>query len=230
MATSELSKPSRKSAFRWYRFLRRFNVIALALVLSWVLVMATGLTFSSLRETVADREIPPSPVQAEVVDTSDGKISIYSSRVPDNSEASRDVRLVAMKTGKVANVADDTNALVFGEQSIEGLGLVALVKTGMREGRPKFDVVFVRFPNLERFVIARDVDSLDATKSLDDRTFSTVIWDGLNDARFVVVDANSGAIEESRKLDFSRSGKTAAKAGLAPSQADTRFAPIAKFQ
>lgn len=114
-------------------------------------------------------------VTGEEIETSQGSVTVYSHNVPENLEAVRDVRLVAQKTGNIVRIADYFQAWIYGQKAVGGVGYVALVKTGMRSKRPIFDFVFVNFPDLRRFVIARGIDSLDTVRELDDQTFSAIV-------------------------------------------------------
>ncbi|MEM6859029.1 MAG: hypothetical protein AAF559_14285 [Pseudomonadota bacterium] len=82
----------------------------------------------------------------------------------------------------------------------------------MREDNPTFDFIFVNFPDLTKFTIARGIEALDTMQALNDYTFSAIVWDEPEIARFIIVDAQTGAIETARSLDFRRSGKSATEA------------------
>ncbi|WP_271438620.1 hypothetical protein [Pontixanthobacter luteolus] len=204
---------------RFARLLRRYNQVALAIVLTWVVVAAAVISFYTWRDVqefddYREWETPTeeSLVRGEEVETSEGAITVYKSDVPDDPDAVRDVRYVSMNTGNVVRIADDPTALVYQEKAIGEIGRVALIKTGMRGERPVFDFVFVSFPDLNRSTIARGIDALDTTQPLDDNNFSAIIWEELEMARFIIVDARTGKIETSRSLETkkSRSGPTGA--------------------
>lgn len=194
--------------------LRSYNQIALAVILTWVLILLGVLSFYWWR---AERDLADDsygtksidlPVSGEEFETTGGTITVYSTEVPNDFEAVRDVRYVAMATGKVTMLTSDPKTLVYGEREVGKLGRVALVKTGTRNGRPVFDFVFVSFPSLNRFIVARSIDSLDTVQQLDDIEFSAIIWDSLTTARFVIVDTTTGAITATRQLDFSGSKRS----------------------
>jgi hypothetical protein len=197
---------------RFYRLLLRFNAIAFALLLTGI--MAVAASFFLSEKPSYDQHAPTDilsnsgKVEGEEVKTSQGTITIYKSPVPDDDEAVRDVRFVAMKTGKIARLAEDGNAPIYRGETVGKLGYVALVETGRSNDRPVFDLVFVSFPRLERFMLARAVDALDSVEILDDSTFSAVVWDKIDTARFIIVETQSGAIKLSRALDFSQSGRS----------------------
>jgi hypothetical protein len=141
-------------------------------------------------------------VTGEEIETPEGTITFYKSEVPDDRDAVRDARYVSMATGKVTRVADDPSALIYQEKAVGEIGRIALIKTAVRDERPVFDLVFVSFPELDRFTIARAIDALDTTQQIDDNTFSAIVWDEPELARFIIVDARTGAIELARSLDF----------------------------
>jgi hypothetical protein len=218
-------------------FLRRYNQIALAIVLTWVLILLGVGSFFSWRST---QEFPddarwgtankPS-VSGEEFETSNGTITAYKSGSPDDFEALRDVRYVAMATGKVTAISNDAKALIYGERAVGELGRVALLKTGTRNDRPIFDFVFISFPDLDRHVIARSIDSLDTVQQLDDSKFSAIVWGNYDEARFVIVDTKTGSIQDSRNLDFSRPRNTSAfiDGAAAGEAAPETAAPLNKF-
>ncbi|MDG6078617.1 hypothetical protein E3U23_05345 [Erythrobacter litoralis] len=146
-------------------------------------------------------------VNGEEIETSEGIITAYKSEVPGDDEAVRDVRYVSMSTGNVVRVASDPTALIYQEKPVGDIGRAALIKTGMRGETPVFDFVFVSFPDLNRFTIAREIDALDTTQQLDDDTFSAIVWDEAENARFIIVNARTGTIELARSLDFQISPK-----------------------
>ena len=194
---------------RFVRLLRRYNQVALAIVLTWALVAAAVLSLIAWKasqevDRYGEWESPPEdhPVTGEEIETSEGIITVYKSEVPEDDEAVRDVRYVSMSTGNVARVASDPTALIYQEKPVGDVGRVALIKTGMRGEKPVFDFVFVSFPDLNRFTIARGIDALDTTQQLDDDTFSAIVWDETEKARFIIVDARTGTIELARSLDF----------------------------
>ena len=207
---------------RFVRLLRRYNQVALAIVLTWALVATAVLSISAWKasqEFDLYREWEPPredhPVSGEEIETSEGIITAYKSEVPEDNEAVRDVRYVSMRTGNVVRVADDPTALIYQEKPLGDVGRVALIKTGMRGERPVFDFVFVSFPDLNRYTIARAIDALDTTQQLDDDSFSAIVWDETERARFIIVDARTGTIELTRSLDFriSRRAETDAQDG-----------------
>lgn len=196
---------------RLYRFLLCFNAIALSLLLIG-LIAAAAMFFLSEKppydqHSQIDSRSNSSIIEGEEVKTSQGTITIYKSEAPDDYEAFRDIRFVAMKTGEIARLAEDPDTLVYGGEAVGKLGYVALVKTSIRNDRPVFDFVYVSFPSLERFMIARGIDALDSVEELDDRAFSAVVWDKADVARFIIVDAATGGIRLSRALDFTQSGR-----------------------
>ncbi len=204
---------------RFVFLLRRYNQIALAIALTWAVLAAAVVSYYALRDIQEFDEYrewePPtkeSLVSGEDIETSDGIFTIYKSDVPDDREAVRDVRYVSMNTGNVVRIADDPTALVYQEKPVGEIGRVALIRTGMRGERPVFDFVFVSFPEFNRFIIARGIDALDTTQPLDDNNFSAIVWDELDKARFIIVDARTGNIETSRSLDFSEPRKAATDA------------------
>jgi hypothetical protein len=195
-------------------FLRRYNQIALAVFLTWSVIFLGVATFSWWRSSqeydddVSWEEPNTSSVTGKEFETSQGTITAYMSESPDNPEALLDVRYVAMSTGKVTAMTDDNKALIFCEKGVGELGRVALVQTGKRDSRPIFDMIFISFPDLNRHVIARSVDALDTVQQLDDSKFSAIIWDDHEKGRFVIIDAQTGSIQSTRSLDFSRSRRT----------------------
>lgn len=201
---------------RFARLLRRYNQTALAIVLTWAVVAAAIISFYSWREVqkfddYREWETPmeDSLVTGEEIETSEGTITFYKSKVPDDRDAVRDVRYVSMGTGKVTRVADDPSALIYQEKAVGEVGRVALIKTAVRDERPVFDFVFVSFPELDRFTIARAIDAIDTTQQIDDNTFSAIVWDEPELARFIIVDSRTGAIELARSLDFRISPRVA---------------------
>lgn len=176
--------------------------------------MATVLMVSEWRDRQQSIGAEPSGgsngsgLVGDEVETPQGIISIYKIDRLLDDEMVQDVRLVAMKTGSIVRVADDPKAWIYGEQAIGYLGYVAQVKVGERGGDPVADMVFINFPELQRFVIAREIYALDAIQELDDRAFSAVLWDGPRNARFIVVDTKTGTIKLTRELDFRQSGRT----------------------
>lgn len=217
------------------QFLRRYNQIALAIFLTWALILLSVISFSwwtSTQELADDvhRAANKPSVSGEEFKTLQGTITAYKSEASDDPEAMRDVRYVAMATGKVTAISNDAKALVFGEKGVGELGRTALVKTGMRGNRPMFDLIFVSFPNLNRHVIAKSIDSLDTVQQLDDSKFSAIIWDDRDKARFVIVDAESGTIQATRNLDFSSSSRASGEtsASIAGTEADDAAAEPAK--
>ena len=196
------------------RLLRRYNHIALAVLLTWVLVLLALGSFYWWRSTqsylndVHWSETNKPSVTGEEIETTQGTFTVYKSEVPDDFEAVRDVRYVAMDSGKVTAISNDPNSLVYGEREVGTLGRVALIKTGTRNDRPIFDLVFVSFPELNRFVVAQSIDALDTVQQLDDTEFSAIIWDDTEAARFVIVDTKTGGIIATRSLDFSISSRT----------------------
>lgn len=191
------------------RLLRRYNQFALAILLTWALVSAAVLSVSAWKasqEFDHFREWEPPmddhPLSGEEIETSEGIITAYKLEVPEDHEAVRDVRYVSMSTGNVVRVADDPTALIYQEKPVGDVGRVALIKTGMRGEEPVFDFVFVSFPDLNRFTIARTIYALDTMQQLDDYSFSAIVWDEAEMARFIIVDARTGTIESTRSLDF----------------------------
>ena len=194
---------------RYVRLLRRYNQVALAIVLTWALVASAVVSFFAWKASQEfdhyrewESPMEDHPVTGEEIETSEGIITAYKSEVPEDHEAVRDVRYVSMSTGNVVQVADDPTALIYQEKPVGDVGRVALIKTGMRAEKPIFDFVFVSFPDLNRFTIARAIGALDTTQQLDDDTFSAIVWDETERARFIIVDARTGTIELSRSLDF----------------------------
>lgn len=201
---------------RFSPLLRRYNQVALAIILTWAVVVAAVISFYTWWDVQKfddysewETPIEESVVKGGEIETSEGTITIYKSGVPDDREAVRDVRYVSMNTGNVVRISDDPTALVYQEKPVGEIGRVALIKTGMRGDRPVFDFVFVSFPELNRSIIARGIDALDTTQPLDDSNFSAIVWDELEMARFIIVDARTGKIETSRSLDFRKSGRGA---------------------
>jgi hypothetical protein len=187
---------------RFARLLRRYNQAALAIVLTWAVVAAAVISFYTWREVQWETPTEESLVTGEEIETPEGTITFYKSEVPDDRDAVRDARYVSMATGKVTRVADDPSALIYQEKAVGEIGRIALIKTAVRDERPVFDLVFVSFPELDRFTIARAIDALDTTQQIDDNTFSAIVWDEPELARFIIVDARTGAIELARSLDF----------------------------
>ena len=211
---------------RFARLLRRYNQIALAIVLTGAVLAAAVISYYTLRDAQEfdeyrewETSTEESLVSGEEIETSDGIITVYKSDVSDDREAVRDVRYVSMSTGNVVRIADDPNALVYQEKPIGEIGRVALIETGMRGERPVFDFVFVSFPELNRSVIARGIDALDTTQPLDDNNFSAIVWDELDKARFIIVDTSTGNIETSRSLDFGEGRREATEAANSASAA-----------
>ncbi|MED5546277.1 MAG: hypothetical protein VYD90_13600 [Pseudomonadota bacterium] len=195
-------------------FLQIYNQVALAVFLTCGLIFLGAIAVAWWNSTQGELIEEPwdtasaRPPAGEEFETSQGTITVYKSRSPDDPEAVRNVRYVAMSSGKIVRITDDTNASVYRERGVGELGRVALVKTGMREDRPVFDIVFIAFPDLDRHVIARSVDALDTVQKLDDSLFSAIIWDSVEDARFVIVDAHTGAIRDTRSLNFPDTRRT----------------------
>ena len=192
------------------QFLRRYNQIALAVLLTALIVVLAYVAYQwwNADRLYDDYHSPASGetgITGDEHQTSEGTITAYSSEVPDDFEAVRDVRYVAMTDGEVVAVSDNPDARIYGERAIGDLGRIALVNTGTRGERPVFDIVFVRFPNLNRFVIARSIVALDTVQQLDDNSFSAIVWDTLDKARFIIVDSETGEIRTTRSLDFSNS-------------------------
>ena len=194
-----------------FRFIRRYNHIAFAVVLTWAIILLAAVSYLWWESTddhyqdVTWNDSPQPSITGEEIETPTGTITIYKAEAPSDFEAERDLRYVSMATGKVASLADDPEALVYGEKAVGKLGRIGLVKTGIRAERPVFDLVFVSFPDLERFLIAKSVDSLDTVQQLDNQTFSAIVWYKKDLARFHVIDAQTGKIEISRDLGFSQS-------------------------
>ena len=206
---------------RFFRWLRRYNQILLAIVLTSGLVAAAAMfenwRLESARQHYRDTSIGQSDVVGEEIETSDGTITVYKVEVDDTYDGVRDVRYVSMRTGKIVRLSDDPAALIYSERPVGDIGRAALIETGKRDGRSVFDFVFVSFPELDRSVVARGIDALDTTQALDDNTFSAVIWSDLERARFIIVDARTGSIKASRPLDFSESRRSAPSA-LSPAE------------
>ena len=207
---------------RFFRWLRRYNQIVLAIALTSGLVVAAAIAFEywrleSARQHYRDTSISQSDVGGEEIETSDGVITVYKVEVGDTYDGVRDVRYVSMRTGKIVRLSDDPAALIYSERPVGDIGRAALIETGKRDGRSVFDFVFVSFPELDRSVVARGIDALDTTQALDDNTFSAVIWSDLERARFIIVDARTGSIKASRPLDFSESRRSAPSA-LSPAE------------
>lgn len=201
---------------RFSRLLRRYNQVALSIVLTWALVAAAVISVYAWRANQKfdhykewENSTEGSPISGEEIETPEGTITVYESDVPEDQEAVRDVRYVSMSTGNVVRISDDPTALIYQEKAIGEIGRVALIKTGMRSERPVFDFVFVSFPELNRFTIARAIDALDTTQPLDDNNFSAIVWDEPEMARFIIVDARTGKIGTTRSLDFKKSSRVA---------------------
>lgn len=221
-------------------FLRRYNQIALAVLLTWALVSLAVISFYWWRSTQDfgndvhwSKSNKPS-VTGEEFETTDGTITAYKAEVPNDFEAVRDVRYVAMASGKVTTISNDRKALIYGERGVGKLGRVALIKTGERDDRPVFDFVFVSFPELNRFVVAQSIASLDTVQQLDDTEFSAIVWDDAEAARFVIVDAKNGKINATRRLEFSNSSRTSddissTNAGMEADAAPVEAAPQIRF-
>jgi hypothetical protein len=230
---------------RFTRLLRRYNQIALSIALTWAVVAAAVISFYTLRDVqefddygMADSmENWETPTVApmftgEEIETPEGAITVYQYAVRDDPEAVRDVRYVSMTTGNVVRLSDDPTALVYREKAIGEIRRVALIKIGMRGERPIFDFVFVSFPELNRSTVARGIDALDTTQPLDDNNFSAIVWDKLEKARFIIVNARTGKIETSRSLDFSetrRETTEAAKSAAAAVDDAAQSAPENSF-
>lgn len=203
-------------------FLPWYNQIALALLLTFALILLAVASFAWWRST---QERPEDflrersdmhPVSGEELETSGGIITAYKTKSANDPEALRDVRYVAMATGKVTAISNDAKALVFGEKGVGALGRVALLKTGTRDNHPIFDFIFISFPNLDRHVIARSIDALDTVHQLDDSKFSAIVWDNHDDARFVIIDAQAGSILHSENLNLPKFSDTALSIDGAP--------------
>lgn len=162
----------------------------------------------SMLDSGRNDQLSGSALVGDEVKTPQGIITIYKTASSPDDEMVQDVRLVAMKTGNIVRVADDTKAWVYGEQALGNLGYVAQVKVGESSGTPIGNMIFIKFPELKRFVIAQKIYALDSLQELDDQTFSAIVWDGPKNARFIVVDTSTGATKVSRELDFRQSGQT----------------------
>lgn len=234
---------------RFDRLLLRANLFGLALLLILLIGMiGYGMLYDYIRDDGYGRygapKVPEGAPRGEKLEGPDGPLTLYYLE-SDDPEARRDVRIVDMKTGKIVRLAPAADALIYGEEEVGQKGYAGLVRTGEQDGRPRFDVVFVRYSDMTRHVLASGVDAMDNLTDLDDASFSAVIWDSLQKGRFVIVDVPSVRIVVAHPLDFAdseraRKRRTAFSAGDAVNAAaadaaaaaeDAAFeaAPVNKF-
>lgn len=188
----------------WLRRLRRFNVFALAIVLTWAIALLSYTTIEqfwiSPSPFVLDEDSSKSAITGKKLDGPNGPIVEYSSQIKGDFEAVSDVRYVSTLSGDEARLSDDNKARVYGLETLGKLGRIGLVKTGERKDLPVFDLVFVRFTDLKRFVVASAVPFVDSPRALDDVSFSAIVWDNPEKARFIIFDVGKGGVTLARNL------------------------------
>jgi hypothetical protein len=194
--------------------LRKFNTVALAIVL--VLGMAllgSGLVQQYVQWQDADDEFVADELglRGVQIDAGDRMVTLYShGKMHDDARA--DLRFVDSRDGTTIRFGNDPTQHFYGgtvlglpkrENLNTGYGYLTLAKTGEGDGKPLFDLMFIRFSDMAKFTLAKAIAASDSTE-LDSKRFSAVIWDSSDRGRFVLFDAELGKVTVNKDLDMQR--------------------------
>jgi len=216
-------------SMRFFAFIERFNAIGLAIFLVVTALTLGGQAlwldepwFWGSRTGADQRQATSGSITGVRVDAGDRELTLYSNGGPYD-EFKTDLRFVDSRNGKTTGFVDDPKQQIFHDQVIgparqgdfAGFGHLGLAKTGERNGQPVFNLVFLRFSDMSRFELVRDIFIADATE-LDGKTFSVVYWDMQNKAHFLLFDSEAGKSVIVKDLDMQRSVKDDGVESTAP--------------
>ncbi|GGD55541.1 hypothetical protein [Croceicoccus mobilis] len=202
---------------RVFRFLRRFNTVAAAILLvigiiAALLVMGlaggamagTGLgavgsgSYSASGESEGDDVVAAELVN---VDGKAGPFLLYH-RGSAYSERLRDLMLLDAATGRHRRLFDDPETTVARFENIRDTGLILYVRAEETDADPLLDGVFVRFSDFRSFTIAKRIRTLDVGRVLDDGRVSFIISDAAGDTKFEIFDVQKGEAISSKPIDY----------------------------
>lgn len=194
--------------------LRKFNVVALSIVLVLTLLgmaaAAVGLYRNSWSDDVGYPEIRTSdaPVVGERIAVGDHVVMMFANGAL-HGKFRTDVRFIDGRSGLTTHLVANPDQQIYGGKVI-GLpsgsedfpkyGYTALAKTGEQNGRPLFDLLFIRFSDMKTIKLASQVLTFDVAMELDGKSFSAIVWGADDKARFVIVDGEAGKIVMERDL------------------------------
>lgn len=203
--------------------LSKFNTVALTVVLLMALPLA-GYSLLSWLQYSSDYHVSPAYPRADNdiggqrIEAGDRILTLYS-RTKLNDEFVTDLRFVDGRNGVATKLGRDAKQEMYGgsvvgvrhrEQSDSGYGYYVRAKTGERSGQPTFDVLFLRFSDMKTFTVASDVLAADENE-LDGKTFSMVMWDAEDRAKFVLFDAEAGRVLVTKDLEMKGAVRSEAK-------------------
>lgn len=193
---------------RVYRFLRRYNQIALAIALTALILI---ISIAAVREWWPERQFDykqddgpdfDTPViDAKVFETELGPVHLYSKSSPFE-EAAHDLTFIRTRDGKQQMLFPDAKANVFRIEKIAGHGVIALAQTGEAGGGILANLIFVRFPDLERFVLETGVTTMDLGEIPREGPFTLVLFKQGEKGELVWVDPAEGAIVDRKPIAF----------------------------
>ena len=207
--------------------LRKFNTVALAISLVLVILLLLTTLYqasqSHFDDTGLHQDTPSSSISGEMIDAGDRQLTLY--RVGDTyEEGPTDLRFVDSRDGATTRFAEDPKQRVFNGQVLgiprrkmdaKGYGYLGLIQTGDISGKPLFDLVFLRFKDMKRFVVTTGIFASDPVE-IDPHSFSSVIWDKAGRGKFILFDIDQGKIVVTRDLDLQGLPQTPASSDAAP--------------
>lgn len=218
---------------RFWCNLRKFNTVSFALLMlaALVLLLVSGilalqdwnLEGGSVNSTFYEGN---EDAHGDIVNTKNGKFAVYW-RGDISSEWKKNIHFVDLKNGGVYKFSDDPGQIIFQGNALSAddadensvFGYTGLAQVSEANAKPGFDLVAIRFSDMKRFVLAKNISAVDGLTVLDSTRVSYVAWDSQKQAKFEVFDFGKAQVTLSRAIDL----------GAEPASDMPRAAPRNKF-
>ena len=205
---------------QWLQAIRKFNTVALCIVLILAILFATSALVQMWRADESDewgypgsRRAGRNEIGGERIDAGSRSLTLYR-RSTAIDEFETDLRFVDSRTGQSTTLGNGPAQEMFSGKLMgplrrgnhnAGYGYLVLAKVGQHDDEPLFDAIFLRFSDMRSFTVASGIRAVDDNE-LDEKTFSAVVWDKDDRASFILFDVPQGKVTLSRDL-----GMTGAK-------------------